>query len=360
MPQQRVLQEIDANPRIRKELKPILRAQIVGAAVCGVGIRETARRLKIPPATVQTTLRRDTQRQDHQSSPRTGAPHKTSARERATIIAYVRANPKHTYAQIRENVAPTLSSKTISRIVKSVGIGKWICKRRPYLSEQVVKKRYDWVQMRRDWSEEEWSTVIFSDESSIERGQGGSRQWAFRTPQQKWHPKMIQTYKKSRDISIMVWGAIWIGGRSDLKIMKRADDGRGGYTAESYIDILEQTMETCWQPDMIFMQDNAPIHTAQKIKDWFENRGIPLLPWPPYSPDLNPIEHIWARMKEWIQKHYPELSEMGHTQEALNELARVIVEAWEAIPQEDIDHLIKGMDYRVNAVRAAQGWHTKY
>jgi hypothetical protein len=47
-------------------------------------------------------------------------------------------------------------------------------------------------------------------------------------------------------------------------------------------------------------------------------------------------------------------------QEALDELARVIVEAWEAIPQVAIDHLIRSMDYRVNAVLAAEGWHTKY
>jgi len=41
-----------------------------------------------------------------------------------------------------------------------------------------------------------------------------------------------------------------------------------------------------------FMQDNAPIHMAQRIEDWFENHAIPRLSWPPYSPDLNPIENV--------------------------------------------------------------------
>jgi transposase len=39
------------------------------------------------------------------------------------------------------------------------------------------------------------------------------------------------------------------------------------------------------------MQDNASIHTAHKVKDWFEENGIQTTDWPPYSPDLNPIEH---------------------------------------------------------------------
>jgi hypothetical protein len=65
-------------------------------------------------------------------------------------------------------------------------------------------------------------------------------------------------------------------------------------------------------------------------------------------------------MKQWIMKNYPQLKEMGESQAAYNELAQVIVEAWEAIPQDYIDGLIKGMDNRVNAVLNAKGWHTKY
>jgi hypothetical protein len=37
-------------------------------------------------------------------------------------------------------------------------------------------------------------------------------------------------------------------------------------------------------------------------------------------------------MKEWIYEHSPHLQDMGNSQEALDELARVIVKAWEAIP----------------------------
>ena len=42
------------------------------------------------------------------------------------------------------------------------------------------------------------------------------------------------------------------------------------------------------------MQDNAFIYQVYKVRDWFINNNIIQLEyWPPYSLDLNPIEHIW-------------------------------------------------------------------
>jgi transposase len=172
---------------------------------------------------------------------------------------------------------------------------------------------------------------------------------------------MVQTYRKSTDISIMVWGATWYDGRSDLVIMERDEESRGGgYSANSYLQVLEQEIPKCFEPGRIFMQDNASIHTAKKVTQWFEDRSVLLLDWAPYSQDMNPIEHLWAKMKEWIVLHYPELSKMGKSQAAYDELARVIEEAWNAIDQEYINSLIEGMRRRLEALSIAKGWHTKY
>jgi transposase len=361
MPQRRILGEIDGNVPVRRELTVNQRTLIVGAKDGGESIREIAERLQIPVSTVKTTLLRQRTRINNESKPRAGRPSKWTARDRSTILRYVRRHPKSTYAQLRAAVLNPPSRRALHRILEEQGIKKWMCKRRPELTSQVANKRQAWASERKDWSVKEWRHIIFSDESSIERGAGGQRQWVWRTPQQKWSTPHLQTYKKGKDLSVMVWGAIWLGGRSDLVIMDIDEEAkRSGFSANSYLDVLEKTVESCWSPGMTFMQDNAPIHKAKKVMQWFEDHGIPLLDWPPYSPDMNPIEHVWAKMKEWLCEQYPDARNWGSSQSALNMLGRVINEAWEAIPQEFIDGLINTMISRVTALVKAEGWHTKY
>jgi len=57
------------------------------------------------------------------------------------------------------------------------------------------------------------------------------------------------------------------------------------------------------------MQDNAPIHTARIVRTYFDNNGVHcLVGWPPYSADMNPIEHLWLRLKELIYKLAPDIN----------------------------------------------------
>ena len=159
----------------------------------------------------------------------------------------------------------------------------------------------------------------------------------------------------------MVWGAVWVGGRSELVIMDRDPDApRGGYSAQSYIWALEEGLCPIYRPGAFFLQDNASIHTARITKEWLEAHGIWVWDHPTHSPDLNPIEHVWAAMKRILSRDFPDLWSLGDNKAARAEFDEALREAWRRVPQRLIDNCIKSMPQRLTAVRRARGWYTRY
>lgn len=214
---------------------------------------------------------------------------------------------------------------------------------------------------RQHWRKKEWEKYICSDECSVERGRGKAWEWVFCTSQDRYALPNVQTYKKSRDLSIMVWGCFWGAGRSELYILDRDfESAKFEYSANSYLEVLEDQIPKCWIPGLQFMQDNAPIHKAKKVK-WFKDMAIPLIDWPPYSPDLNPIEHIWVHLKRKVMEIHPEYIEwVGNGEDDIRRLEIAIVEAWDALPKSLFDSLIEKYEKRVAAFIKAKGLHTKY
>ena len=78
-----------------------------------------------------------------------------------------------------------------------------------------------------------------------------------------------------------------------------------------------------------------------------------VFPHPPQSPDLNPIEHVWHRLKTHINK-YPVMPKN------LDEMWVAIQREWAKIEVEFIDNLVDSMSNHVEAVRKAKGGSTKY
>jgi len=88
------------------------------------------------------------------------------------------------------------------------------------------------------------------------------------------------------------------------------------------------------------MQDNARPHTARKTVDWLEANGIKVLEeWPARSPDLNPIENLWAIVCKRVAKRMPLCEE---------ELVQFLKEEWDATPQAVVDNLVLSFEGRLN------------
>lgn len=136
---------------------------------------------------------------------------------------------------------------------------------------------------------------------------------------------------------------------------------KGGVTGRIYLEMLQEQLPTLLDDDSIFMQDNAPIHTYKQVTNWFQDMGIMVMEWPPYSPDLNPIEHSWFPLKEnahMVQDKY--LDTVEGKEQIKKALREVLPDAWEAIPDKRFKNLIASMKKRCEAVIKADGWWTKY
>jgi transposase len=53
------------------------------------------------------------------------------------------------------------------------------------------------------------------------------------------------------------------------------------------------------------MQHNAPCYNANSIMAFLASKNVEMIQWPPYSPDLNPIENLWGLMKRKLADDYP-------------------------------------------------------
>jgi transposase len=150
---------------------------------------------------------------------------------------------------------------------------------------------------------------------------------------------------KDTKVKFMVWGAVGWWGKSELCVCEKNVD------ASYYIDILGEYLVP-FMPNFTryhLVHDNAPAHVAKKTKEWLAAFGVKVLPnYPPWSPDLNPIEHVWSWMHAFVSAQAPTTA---------TSLERAIRLAWQEIKLDTIRGYITNLRSVCQRVIAAEGDH---
>ena len=161
----------------------------------------------------------------------------------------------------------------------------------------------------------------------------------------------------------MCWAAIWQNTSTEIQVVDKDPNApRGGNSAATYIELLEDQLPQFYEPHMIFQQDNAPIHRAAVTLAWLADNEVNLMEdWPPYSPDLNCIEHLWARLRDELLKYTDgqgKILRRGGTVQ--QDLLEAVTMAFNDIEESFIESLTSSFFNRLRAVKANHGWYTKY
>jgi transposase len=234
-----------------------------------------------------------------------GAKYKLSKEELKEILSMLKDDatnygfetPLWTCKQVQQIIQKEMGKKihttNIMRLFKKLKLSPQKPERFAFQrNERSVKKwlKEEWPKIekhRRQWQ----AMLYFQDESGVSLTPVLGRTWA---PIGKT-PKIFVTGNRG---GLCVTSAISPAGKLIFRIEK------GKINADKHIEFLKQIMKQHPNRKVIVVEDGAPAHRAKKVNEFVEQhkKKFAIYRLPPYSPDLNPDEHVWKHLKAYELK----------------------------------------------------------
>lgn len=272
-------------------------------------------------------------------------------------------NFSHDYQNRNKSISPT----SITRYLQTTDWGKMSFRiiSKPLLSEKNIIDRLNFalhVQLigytdNNRFGQRLRRNIMFTDESFMLLNSKPNRQNMRIRTESKENVPIVGIPKFPG--KIMVAGGITRSGKTPLIIIPPNTNVNGDYYRKYILPIY---LESLRDPSLIpepkyatFMQDGAPCHTSNDTIEMIEDnvssvwsRGL----WPGNSPDINPIEHVWAILQNSLFKEPKPKS--------INDLISRVRKEWEKLPIGYLEKLIDSFPDRINSVINAEGGSTKY
>lgn len=278
---------------------------------------------------------------------RTGRPRATTPRERRSILR-VASNSTLTARQIAAEAGVSTNLRNVQRIIRECEhLKRKKLPKKPSLSAKHKLVRLQFAKDHVQWKKK-WRKVIFSDEKKFNLDGPGGFNYYFHDLRKD---NFILSRRQAGGGSVMVWSGIGYSGKMDIKFCS------GKITSKRYIEVINEQINShavrIAGPYFIFQQDNASIHRAKVVRDYFSEKNIQVLEWPAYSPDLNIIENCWGNLSRAVYRGSRQFT-------SVEELKKVIVDEWQNINQDVIKKLYDSLPDRMIEVISKSGGSTKY
>lgn len=288
----------------------------------GFSQRHIAQRLQRSQSVVSRVLNRHRQTGGHTRRVGQGRPRSTSHRDERFLQLHALRDRRSTGNSLRgllqrfRNVQ--ISERTVRRRLNDYGLTSHPSATGPLLSREHRVERLRFAREHLNWTQEDWSLVLFSDESRFCLRSPDGREKVWRRRGERYAPCTFSPRVAFGGGSVMVWGGINLNSRTELVLVNR-----GSITADRYIrEVLEPHVIPFARNiagNFIFMHDNARPHVARSVQNFLRQEEIDVMVWPPRSPDMNPIEHVWDMLGRRVRARDPQ---------NLADLREMLVEEW--------------------------------
>ncbi|GFX88469.1 transposable element Tcb2 transposase [Trichonephila clavipes] len=189
-----------------------------------------------------------------------------------------------------------------------------------------------WCREHKNWATDQWSRVLFKDGNRFSTRSDSQRVLIWREIGTQFYTKHFKKRHHYGGLGVLVWVGIMLNGRTELHIFDR-----GSVTGDRYCEEVLLPRVHLFRgaigPDFIFMDGNARPHQTLAVEELLEREDITQMDWPAYSPDLNPIEHVWDALGRRIAAR---LHHLEYTQQ----LKQMLIEEWVLLPEEMLHQLV--------------------
>ena len=315
---------------------------------------DISRLLGMPKQTVSDTVRR--YRELGHSGDRPGRGRKRSVNTpsvRRKITKRIKRNPRVSMRKIAREIE--VNRETVRRIAKDdLNLKPYKLRRVQLLTDEDEVKRLQRCRLLKQRAAEgRWETILFTDEKlfTVEQSYNpqNDRHWCSENP-----GSTSKVERRQCPESVMIWAGICATGKTPLVFV-----GKGvKINQEVYQrDILEAVVlpwarthfgNSFWT----FQQDSAPAHRAVLTQEWCKKNFpdfITSKEWPPYSPDLNPMDYsVWSIL---------EARACAKPHKSTESLRRSLQREWDRLGVDELRPIAENFVTRLKLCIKARGGH---